>query len=120
MSKISSYYSEKEIVGIFKRADTNQNRIKLIQELTLLGKSRIIDILKRNGCEILPSEMNKTIRKELMQEVFIEMYYDGKSDFAIALKLGVSETTIGNLRRALKLAPNRGKKIKKEPAVTGE
>lgn len=98
---------------MFKRADVNQNRIKLIQELTLLDKSRIINILKGNGCEILPSEMNKTIRKELMQEVFIEMYYDGKSDFAIALKLGVSEATIGNLRRVLKLAPNRGKKIKK-------
>ena len=108
---LKEYYSEEEVVRIFKNAHLNQNRIKLIQELTLLSKSQIIEILKKHGCKILPSELSKTLRKELMEEVFLEMYYDGKSDFAISKKLDVSATTITNLRRSMDLPPNRGKKV---------
>lgn len=119
--KISrGYYSEKEICDIYKKAHANQNRIRLLQELTLLNKSTIIEILKKNGYEILPSDMSKTLKKEMVEEIFLEMYYDGKSDFNIATRLGVSEMTIGNLRRALKLKANRGKKVKKEPTAMGE
>jgi hypothetical protein len=78
---------------------------------TRLSKSQIIEILKKHGCKILPSELSKTLRKELMEEVFLEMYYDGKSDFAISKKLDVSATTITNLRRSMDLPPNRGKKV---------
>ena len=69
---------------------------------------------------MLPTDMSKKAKREMMEEMFLELYYNGKSDFSIALKLGVSEMTIGNLRRSLKLEANRGKKIKKEPVVTGK
>ena len=105
---------------MFNNAHVNQNRIRLIQELTLLSKSRIVDILNKHGCEILPSDMSKTSKREMIEEIFLEMYYDGKSDFNIATRLGVSEMTIGNLRRKLRLKANRGKKVKKEPAGTGK
>lgn len=45
-------YTEKEICGFYRNADKSQDRIKLLQELTLLGEKEIIRILKKNDCEL--------------------------------------------------------------------
>lgn len=36
---------------------------------TRLSNSQIIEILKKHGCKILPSELSKTLRKELCRVV---------------------------------------------------
>ena len=121
MIKISrEFYSEEEVVRMFKNAHIKQNRIMLIQELTLLKKSRVVDILNKHGCELLPTDLTREAKKEVMEEILLEMYYNGRSDFAIAKRLGVSETTANSLRRNMGLKPNGGKKVKKEPADTGK
>lgn len=81
-------YTEKEICGFYRNADKSQDRIKLLQELTLLGEKEIIRILKKNDCEL--EKPNK--------ERLLHFYNQGYSDARIALYMSVSESTIRNWR----------------------
>lgn len=97
MLKISrGFYSENEICSFYKNADKKQDRIKLLQELTLLREEEIIRILKKRGCEI--EKPNK--------EKFLHFYNKGLSDARIALYLNVSESTIKNWRVKFELPKN--------------
>lgn len=97
MLKISrGYYSESEICTFYRNADKNQDKIKLLQELTLLRENEIIRILKKNGCEI--EKPNK--------EKFLHFYNKNLSDARIARYLNVSESTIRNWRVKLELPKN--------------
>jgi len=99
--KISrGYYSESEICTIYRNADKNQDKIKLLQELTLLKESEIIRILKKNGYEI--EKPNK--------EKLLHFYNKGLSDARIARYLNVSESTIRNWRLKLGLPSNTRKR----------
>lgn len=93
---LRGYYSESEICTFYRNADKRQDRIKLLQELTLLRESEIIIILKKNGCEI--EKPNK--------EKFLHFYKKGLSDARIALYLNVSESTIRNWRVKFELPKN--------------
>lgn len=93
---LRGYYSESEICAFYRNADKRQDRIKLLQELTLLRESEIIIILKKNGCEI--EKPNK--------EKFLHFYNKGLSDARIALYLNVSESTIRNWRVKFELPKN--------------
>lgn len=84
---------EYEVCTRFKNADLNQDRVRLIQDLTLLSKNKVIQILIDNGYKVLPREQDRELQRIETKRVFLELYNSGKSIPEIALKLGVSEGT---------------------------
>jgi hypothetical protein len=104
-------YSEEEICGMYKKADVNLNRIKLLQELTLFSKEKIIKILQDNGCELeAPAKVNNKHKKELTKDKFLEYYKQNLSDYKISLKIGLSEGAIRYWRIKYGLPSNCRKK----------
>lgn len=92
---------------IYKNADERQDKIKLLQELTLLTENEIKGILKKNGYKV----------EKLNKEKFLHFYNQGHSDARIARWLCVSESTIRYWRQKYGLPTNYRKK---EPAGTGK
>ncbi len=103
-------YSEREICNFYKNADLWQDRIKLIQELTLLDKEKIIDILKMNGIEVSEYKPDRSHNRILTKEIFMEHYNNGLCDSNIAKVVGVSESTVRYWRLKFRLPTNYRKK----------
>jgi DNA-binding transcriptional MerR regulator len=104
-------YSEEEICGMYKKADVNLNRIKLLQELTLFSKEKIVKILQNHGCELeAPVKPDNKPKKTLTKDKFMEYYKQNLSDYKISLKVGLSEGTIRYWRNKYGLPPNCRKK----------
>lgn len=104
-------YTEYEMCKIFRNADENQDRIKLLNELTCIKEKDIIEILNRNNCRLTIKEIkiNRKVAgplKSLIEEDFIRLYNEGLNDKQISERLPVSQSTIQRLRNELGYKPN--------------
>lgn len=104
-------YTEYEICKIFRNADENKDRIKLLNELTCIKEKDIIEILIRNNYSLTSKEAkaNRKVAgplKSLIEVDFIRLYNEGLNDKQISERLPVSQSTIQRLRNELGYKPN--------------
>jgi len=97
------FESDIELVRFYRSMDVNQDRIKILSELALKPRFKIIKILKQYGEEIDEKGEIKEVIKEQRIKKFLEMYKNGMTDREIAKKLGVVESCINKLRSDLDL-----------------
>lgn len=102
-------YNVDEICTLYRNADKNINKLKLLQELTLLKRSELIKILERNGYKI----NNKASRKKYSREELLNYYNQGLNDTEISRAMGCSESTVNGWRQENGLENNYLKKFKK-------
>ncbi len=101
-------YTEKEICEFYRKAYDGQDKLSLLEELTLLDRKKIIDILKKNGIHV------ETNRNSAAKERFLELYNQGLNDRQIARELGKSEGTINTWRSTLGLESNHKKRLREQ------
>lgn len=113
-------YTEEELCTIYRSADKNQDRIKLLQDLTLYSKDKLVNILNKHGYEVEFQKKN-TARKNIQKEKIIHFHSLGKTDVEIARYMNVSASAVGYWRDKLGLGCNyHNYKNKKVPAGTGK
>lgn len=111
-------YSENEICTIYRNAKDSIDKIKLLEELAMLPKKEIVEILNKNGYKV---KKIRNTRKKYNDEDFLELYNKGLNDAEIAREMSCSEGTVNFWRQDNKLISNYHKKInKKKPAGTGK
>lgn len=106
MLKISEQYTEQEICSFYRNAEENQDKIKLLQELTLLSKEKILNILNKNNYEheFLPKNYSK---KTCNKEKFLYFYNKRLSDEELSKYLGIAIATVKWWRHKLNLSENK-------------
>jgi len=100
-------YTDDEICLMFKNADTNLNKMKLMQELTMLDKKEIIKILEKYGYKLTGyAKTNNKCKKIFTREEFTTLYKLGLSDSKMGKRTGLSESVIRHWRMSFDLLPN--------------
>lgn len=90
---------------MYKNADEQLDRVKLLSELSNQPKSYIIKLLKGHGIKV--ENESKRARNKKKTAKFLGLYEKGLSDMKIALEVGVSASTIFNWRKANNLPRNK-------------
>lgn len=113
-------YTEEEICTIYRNADTNQSRIKLLQDLTLYSRDKLVKILQKHGYEV-EAPKKKTIRKNIRKEKLIHFHSLGLTDVEIGRYMEIAPSTVKYWRDKLGLDCNyHNYKNKNKPAATGK
>jgi hypothetical protein len=112
-------YTEEEICTIYRSAHKDQDRIQLLQDLTLYSKDKLIKILIKHGYEVDKYRKN-AIKKKIRTEKLIHFHSLGMSDVEIGRYLGVVASSVKYWRDKLGLETNyHNYKNKNKPAGTG-